>query len=228
MRLKQGEVSKVKQFMIDIETTGIDPKTEDLLQIGVLELDFVHGFWRPGRNLEINIHTDREPASEFAKQHMAALYKKCNESGWIAPPDYIRQTLLRFFTLCGAESPNVYVMGWNASNFDIPFLCHKGVLVPTKYVTGPDGKDTMVGDFHYRIYELGGAISLAADVLGVPDKERSELCKQAEAAGDMIQLPEGKEHDALFDCYKQAKILNGLIALIGKYGVMYQSGLVAK
>lgn len=197
--------------MLDIETTGIDPTSEDLLQIGVLEADFVNGSWVPGRSLVLYQHTSRSPGSEFAKKHMAELYKECNSRPYV-PQRVLRQQLLEFFRECGiAKGIDTYLMGWNASNFDVPFLVNKGVLAPSRYEIGPDGKDVFVGDFHYRIYEMGGAVSLVANVLNRNDRKR--LLEEAEAWGEEVSLPAGKEHDALYDCYKQLRILNGLIRM---------------
>lgn len=201
-----------KHFMIDIETTGIDPTKEDLLQVGILELNLVNGRWAYGRSLELLQHSGRRPMSSFAKEHMAALYDKCNAAPWISPEE-LRAKILAFFRECGAEPPNVYLMGWNASNFDVPFLVHNRVLVPSSYVPGPEGKDVMVGDFHYRIYELGGAVSLAQNILGYQD--RNALLKTAKGMFEMA-LPAGKEHDALYDCYAQTQLLNGLIAMTSR------------
>jgi hypothetical protein len=198
-----------KHFMIDIESTGIDPKKEDLLQVGVLELTFQEGFWKPGRSLQIEQHTFREPASEFAKKHQVSLYEKCRRQRWL-PPGEIRDRMLEFFRSCGTEPPDVYLMGWNASNFDVPFLVHHGFLRPSEYVTGPDGKDQRVGDYHYRIYEIGGAVSLVQNALQYDD--RKKLIEDAREAFPM-EIPPGQEHEALFDCYRQTQLLNGLIRI---------------
>lgn len=203
-----------KHFMLDIESTGIDSKKEDLLQIGILECDFDGRFWKPGRSFELIQHSDRKPESQFAKEHMAKLYEVCNRAPkWEA--ENIRWMILDFFTKCGATPPDVYLMGWNASNFDVPFLVDKGVLQPSYYEIGPDGKDIRRGDFHYRIYELGGAISLIANKF--PNTDRKHLCEEAKKLDQIVPLPQGKEHDALFDCYSQLKILNGLIELARQY-----------
>lgn len=201
-----------KHFMLDIESTGIDPGSEELLQVGLLEVDFVDGYWVPGRDYEMTHHTDRKPESSFAKEHQAALYEKCNAAP-VIPVEVSRDTILSFLKDCGVNPPDVYLMGWNASNFDVPFLVEKKHLRRSTYVIGPDGKDIRVGDFHYRIYELGGAISLAQNVLGCADRE--QLIEAAKAAYPM-PAREGREHDALFDCYEQLRILNGLIKLMRK------------
>lgn len=199
-----------KHFMLDIESTGIDSIKEDLLQIGILEATFDGNKWVPGRTLEIIQHTDKKPESAFAREHMAKLYEVCNRAPkWEA--ENIRWMILDFFAKCGATPPEVYLMGWNASNFDVPFLVDKGCLVPSRYETQADGSDKMVGDFHYRIYELGGAISLIQNKF--PKRARKDLLEEAESRDQSFALPEGKQHDALYDCYSQLKTLNGLIAM---------------
>lgn len=119
--------------------------------------------------------------------------------------------MLKFFKECGAESPNVYMMGWNASNFDLQFLVAKGVLIPSYYESDADGKDVMRGDFHYRVYELGGALSLVSNIK--PKVSRKDLIEEAVAVDTIVPTIPGKQHDALYDCYRQLKILNGLISL---------------
>lgn len=207
-----------RHFMLDIETTGIDPTKEDLLQIGMLVLDFKDGFWHPGAAFRLDQGTRRQPESEFAKKHMVELYESCNRLD-VLPAETLRKEVTDFFRQHGGTgSKDTFLVGWNASNFDVPFLVHKGALVPNTYETGPDGKDVMVGDFHYQIYEIGGALSLAMDVLNRTD--RKALVEEALTAYPEIQMPEGKQHDALYDCYRQARILNGLIRLTreGKVG----------
>lgn len=203
-----------KHFMIDIETTGIDPAKEDLLQVGVLEMDYREGYWWPGLSLEIIQHSGRQPTTAFAKKHMAPLYAKCNDAPYQSP-ERIREQILAFFRECGANPPEVYLMGWNASNFDVPFLMHHRVLVQSTYQQNADGTETRVGDFHYRVYELGGAVSLAQNILGYGN-DREGLLKVAKEAMTETHLPIGKEHDALYDCYSQTRLLNGLIRLSTK------------
>lgn len=206
-----------KHFMLDIETTGIQPDQHDLLQIGCLEVDFdpKTRLWKSGKWIELLVHSDKKPQSEFAKENMAALYDRCNKAEY-QPASYYRGALTSFFAVCGAKAPNVFIMGWNASNFDLPFLQHKGILRPSGYVT-EYGKDRQVGDTHYRVYEIAGAIGLALNVTGM---ERETLLDEALKLGlaSGVKLPEGKDHDALYDCYKQLAQLNGLIEIMRNYG----------
>lgn len=202
-----------KHFMLDIESTGIDWHTEDLLQVGILEVTWQGRQWEPGRSLEFIQHSPRKPESEFAKQHMTDMYRRCNEAQSM-PVEIARDRIINFFHECGAGGvENTYLMGWNASNFDIPFLVHKGYLQSSRYVTGEDGKDRQVGDFHYRVYEIGGAVSLVQNVLNVRDRAGVITAARASFPVPADKMPAGKEHDALYDCYSQLALLNGLIAL---------------
>lgn len=203
----------MKQFMIDIETTGIGSLDNVVLQIGVLECTFNGDKWVPGRTFEHLLHTERKPVTPFALEHMQELYARCNDTDpAMSRPALVRAKLLTFFLECGEIPPNVYLMGWNASNFDVPFLFDHAMLEPSAYKT-VDGKEIMTGDVHYRIYELGGALQLARDVTGMDAKDVIEAAK--ERCPEIVP-PKGKEHDAIFDCYNQLKILNGLIRLVRK------------
>lgn len=200
-----------KHFMIDIETTGVDQRNDVILEIGILECDFDtdKGLWKPGRSLQFASYTSREPETPFALTHQKELYERCKRADVIDSRKG-RKKVTGFFQECGALAPNVFLMGWNASNFDVPFLVNAGWLMPSRYET-VNGVEVMIGDFHYRIYELGGAIAFAADV---KKWTRGDVIEAAKGVDSGFDMPEGKEHDALFDCYNQLKILNGLITLV--------------
>lgn len=193
-----------KQFMLDIETTGIDPQTEVVLQIAVIEMSFTkHGFWEKGRTFEIYQHTPRQPETDFAKTHMQEIYAHCNKAPEI-PISKVREQLLQFFRDCGAEPPNVYICGWNVGIFDLPFLAHHGYLVPAKYDNG-----VLKGDCHYRTYEISGVLQFTANLRG--KVEVNPIIKEAEK---QFPLPaEGNRHNAMYDCERQINILNGLLKM---------------
>ncbi len=196
-----------KHFMLDIESTGVSLQRDKVLEIGILEVDFIDCLWKPGAEFRQLIHYPGQPESQFAKEHMAPLYARCNEAPFLAT-GAVRSRLVGFFAGCGVSGHGVLLMGWNAANFDVPMLHAHGLLVPPGYST-VNGVDSQVGDHHYRIYEMCGAVQLAQDVL----QERWETLKpRVLAAGG--QEPEGKAHDALYDCYQQVRILNGLIEVI--------------
>ena len=207
-----------RHFMLDIETTGIKARDNDLLQIGILEMSWTWtwehgGFWVPGREFEIIQHSDRKPESEFAKKRMRKLYELCNKAPRIEVPD-VRRAMLDYFRVSGSEPGwKVFFAGKNAANFDVPFLEHHGYLQPSGRELGPDGKDIEVGDYHYRLFDMTGFLTGAQQVLQMTD--RSALEKAAFHIYPEIAMPEGRqEHDGVYDCYRQLRVINGLLRLM--------------
>jgi uncharacterized protein YprB with RNaseH-like and TPR domain len=192
-----------KLFMLDIETTGVDPLQEEVLQIAMLEMNFDGEFWQKGKTFNFFQNTLREPTTKFAKDHMQEIYAKCRMAPLVKPEE-VRQKIISFCRECGAEPPNIFFCGWNAGIFDLPFLSHHGYIQPAKYIN-----DKLVGDCHYRIYELSGALQLLANIRG--SNEVNPLIKESHK---LVPPPkEGARHDALFDCERQLTILNGLIKM---------------
>jgi hypothetical protein len=192
-----------KIFMLDIETTGVDPLTEEVLQIALMEMSFLGGFWEKGKVLNLFQHTDREPTTKFALDHMKEIYEKCKQAP-LLPAAEVRKQILAFCEECGASAPNIFFAGWNAGIFDIPFLAHHGYLVPAKYEN-----DKLVGDCHYRVYEISGALNLVANVRG--NNELNAVLKEAQKMSPKL---EGSRHEALYDCERQMHILNALIKMM--------------
>lgn len=215
-------MKREKHYMIDIETTGVDQKTDDILEIGIVEIETgftvaANGtFWHPtGRVFHEVLYSDRKPESEFAKKHMKALYDRCNNT----PGKHFLQLAneIRCFVhnLPSIDLENIdlepkYFMGWNASNFDMPFMFLKGLLIPS-YYQQVNGKDKLLGDAHYRVYEQTGSVQLIADMTGLDRKTIEALAMDLNPTG--LKLPDGKEHDAIYDCYKQIIMQNGLIKI---------------
>lgn len=190
-------------FMLDIETTGIDPAHEEVLQIALVEMKFKDGKWEPGREFSLFQGTSRKPTTKFAQDHMKEIYERCNREPRLSS-DEVRSRILQFCADCGSRPPNIFFAGWNAGIFDIPFLAHHGYIVPARYEN-----DKLTGDCHYRVYEISGALQLAANVKG--HNEINKLLKEAEKLGPKI---EGTRHEAVFDCYRQIHLLNGLIQIL--------------
>lgn len=200
--------------MVDIETTGTDQKTCEILQLGFLELNptTIIGrkvYWKPGKSLEITQHSDAQPTSKFALEHQVELYKVCNDSP-PKPVELCRGLILKFFSECEVQIPDeVFLIGKNLSGFDVPLLVRDGYLKPP--VTRPED-NTLEGDYHYRLKEMSGFIFGAQCLLGVED--HYELLKTAYDMYPEIYMSEGGEHFALHDCYHQARELNGLIRML--------------
>lgn len=187
----------MKYFMLDIETMGLDQKADDVLQIGIVEITKgAKGLYWPGKEYCLTLHTEQEPRTAWIRENHKELIEKCKTEGWKLPPEMVREDILNFFKSCGVEGP-ANLVGLNLMSFDLPFLMEKGYLK----------KD----DFHYRIYELAGAFKTACDVLSI---ERDALFTLAKQAASEIVIPEGKKHEALFDCYSQLQSLNGVIRLL--------------
>lgn len=213
-------------YMIDIETTGTT-ESDDILEIGMVEIVLhpdVGNYWLPtGRQYHTYIGTTRQPESQFAKQHQKELYAKCNSI--ITDIELIKREITEFVhpevrpgnpDSDGLIRPKFF-MGWNASNFDIPFMFRDRLLTPSYYVVNPEtNKEEMFGDVHYRIYEQTGSVQLLADMTGLDRKTIEVLAMDLNPTN--IKLPEGKAHDALYDCYKQIIMQNGLIR-IGRMGI---------
>lgn len=213
--------------MIDIETTGTNKETDDILEIAIVKIqrDESSGFWGLclGQDFHRKVFSSRQPENKFAKENMSKLYDECNklnperdDIGSVS--EHLRVWLHGEENYGKAHQDPKYFMGWNASNFDLEFMFKKGVMSPTYYIYCEDKKkEVLYGDAHYRVYEQTGAIEFLIDVTGF---SRNTIMKMAE---DMIppqyklSLPEGKLHDALYDCYSQINMMNGLIAL-GKKG----------
>lgn len=195
-----------KQFMLDIETTGIDPKNNTVLQVAIIEMTFSQsGYWEKGKEFNFFQHVDKEPESEFAKKYMTKLYEYCQKQPFV-PAKEVRQAILDFFKSCQVEPPNIFISGWNVGIFDLPFLAYHKYIEVAHY--SGDGK--MEGDCHYRSYEISGALQFVANLYGETDV--NPFLKKAEKLSPPIA--KGSRHDALYDCNRQICILNGLIKMV--------------
>lgn len=213
-----------KHFMIDIETTGVNQETDDILEIGIVEVFRSNaGYWLPtGREYHTYLYTERQPESSFAKEHQLELYARCNNANpQVNNLEVVGKGVRSFIhqeqgelEQYHKETPR-YFMGWNASNFDMPFMFKKGLLTPSYYEAGPDGEEVLKGDAHYRIFEQAGSLQLICDMTGL---SRDTIKALASDLSHGVKLPKGKAHDALYDCYNQIIMQNGLTA-IGRMGI---------
>lgn len=193
----------VKHFMIDIETCGTNPETDDIIQIGLLECIPTPDGYAPGLSYCRTLHTSQKPNDFIKHMHreLLSVSAKCP----MIEPAKVRSEILNFFKECKVDGLAM-LMGLNATSFDVPFMVQRGFLKkPTQ-----DSNNKLTGDYHYRIYELKGAFNLAQDVLGIDSKELFNR-----AAGFCPEIiPLGKPHEALYDCYSQLKTLNGVIRML--------------
>lgn len=206
-----------KHYMIDIETTGICKTRDDILEIALVELEYKYPYWMmTGREYHRVLHSKRQPETVFAQKHMTDLYKICNETDEKYDYEFVAKEIKDFIYINGKESGPKFFMGWNASNFDIPFMFAKDILIPSFYEKVSEGKEKLRGDVHYRIYEQTGSLNVVSNLTGLTRKTVKALAEDLNPTN--IKLPKGKSHDALYDCYWQTIMMNGLIE-IGRKGI---------
>jgi len=202
----------MKRFMIDIETTGVNRETDDIIEIAIVEMvpidEMRPKVYRAGEQYHRVLHTDKRPEGKFAIENMSELYDKANLVNERLTPEEIREEINKFLYSCGGEgAKNTQLVGFNAGIFDVQFMFDKGYLIPSGY----DEENNLTGDVHYRIYDMTGVIEGLSDSYGLPRKVIQGMAKHSTPY--KLPLPEGKDHDALYDCYKQINLLNGLNAV---------------
>lgn len=216
-----------RRFMLDLETTGVNIETDDILEVGVLEVQWPRRhsmYWVPGMAFNFILHNKRQPESAFARKEMADLYKLCNETDESQDIALCRKELIKWIDSLGVKRPGgVHIMGNTAANFDVPFAVKSGLLEPSGYVQDPKDptRETMVGDFHYRIHEQQGGTELAMKVIGYTGRRKPfvDMAREIYTTPIPDNSPAAisgacKPHRALYDCYTQVDLENGFIHLM--------------
>lgn len=201
-------------FMLDIETTGLDKKHDDVLEIAMLRLEYEGGLFVPNNHHCIILPTQKEP-SEFAKKSPAQLelYEKCHNldqrvRSLVDQSDPVN-AVPEELDFCAATvrghvvaflGPKARIVGINVTTFDLPFLAAKDYLRES--------------DYHYQVFDMTGIIELILRVERLPDDRatRDALKNRAKELGaNTVGMPEGGAHTGVFDCYDQVRELNGYI-----------------
>lgn len=196
------------KIMIDIETNGTDRSNMQVLEVGaaLVKMHPVTGYYEyaPISPFSFTIHNLSEPQSEFAKKYQKELYKLCNEMSPEANYAACRKELLSWFEGAGlTDRWSRNMVGKNVVTFDLDILHEVGIL----------DKE----DYHYRVHEQTGGIYLLEGAMGIG---RDEVYKAALAVTP-TPIPESirnlGSHRALYDCYEQIALENGLIRLIRQW-----------
>lgn len=183
-----------KLMMIDIETMGLE-ETDDIIQIGILEcIKNSRGLYIPARSFVKVLHTDQEPQTDWIRNHHKDLLAISSKTEYELPA-VVRAQILAFFKQCNVTTPTV--IGLNVGSFDLPKLYKEGYLNKS--------------DVHYRLYDITSIAKFIVDIKSIDSKE---LYKRADDYSSWYELPEGKAHDALYDCHKQLKNFNGMLSMM--------------
>lgn len=177
--------------MIDCEMTGLNVAKDDVIQIAALKLRREgNAYIAHGAPFNVFLHTDLQPTSEFARTHMAEVYRKANEATTTYPEaaDALKAWL-------GDWWSRVTPVG-DCVPTDIMFLAAKGVITTSYYE-----QDTPIpGTFFYEYFDMNAIKLVARSKVGFKfDKE-------------LKMLPGA--HDALIDCYNQLTELNAILGTL--------------
>jgi len=181
--------------MLDCEMTGLDPKKDDIIQLTALKLEWNgKAYARPDyfdddeSTLNLFIHTDLAPTSDFARKHLTEIYRKANES----KIDYkMARSLLEQWL--GTWKGKVSPCG-DCVPTDVLFLYMKNVIDLSHY----DGDTPVDGTFHFEFFEMNSLKAVARQKAG------------RKVDRDVPRLP--GDHDALVDCKNQLAEMNAIIA----------------
>lgn len=216
-----------RRFMLDLETTGVDENKDDILEVGILEVQwpFKHGqYWVPGHSFNFVFHNKRQPDNLFAKEQMAELYKLCNETPEENTIELCRIRMIDWLGSLGVKRPNgMKIMGMSIASLDIPFCLKHKLLEKQGYKPDPNDptKEVATGDFHYRMHEQQGGIELCMKAIGYMGDRSAfvDMIREVYTTAIPEESPAAlagacKPHRALYDCYKQVDIENGLIHML--------------
>lgn len=192
------------KIMINIETNGTDRNNMEVLEVAALPvyMDPFTGYYAfSGINpFSCLIHSRSEPKSDLAKRTQVGLYKLCNELPAEQDKAHCREKFLGWLNLIGRDRWSRNMVGKNVVTFDLDILDQVGILLKDEY--------------HYRVHEQTGGIFLLE---GAMKLGRDEVCQAALAVTPTPIPKEIKElgsHRALYDCYEQVALENGMIRLI--------------
>jgi oligoribonuclease (3'-5' exoribonuclease) len=149
----------------DIETTGLDPQKDQILQMAAVVFDPVNQI-SLGEFDTLVCHS-RYEGDAFALQMNAGILKRLAK-GEGHSPSYAYHRLHSFLT--DHQALKSHAVGFNVGKFDLAFL--------RRIHIGPD-------TFHHRTIELGSLLS--QDGLPVSSKEATVNCLGREVTHDALQ-----------------------------------------
>lgn len=196
-------------FMLDIETTGTNKETDDVLEVAAVHMRMDNGFLVPTDTFVQAFPSCKEP-SDWAKQHPAQLklYDVSRNLHQSTPKELLdpfvmacdaRFAITEFFKKCEPKEKPV-IFGLNVANFDLSFLLKKSFLKEE--------------DYSYRIFDVTPVIEFVMLTFNKRKEDRNPLIEKAFEAGYLPSgMPTGSQHGGLWDCHRQIKMLNGFMQM---------------
>lgn len=143
----------MKLLWLDLETTGLDPHTEEILEIAAVEADLLSPFeWKPLYHAVLGIQRPVQDLSPFILDMHSknGLLKECLESTqWLGDADTELAKLVPFVE----DKEERTVLAGSSIHFDMSFL---RIHMPK-----------LAGNLSHRLYDIS-AMKLAARSLGRP------------------------------------------------------------
>lgn len=206
----------LKLVMLDLETTGTDPKTTEILEIGAVLVELHEGVMTPKQNFHVYIQTDTKanPENPFVMKFQKNLYDHCNN---LPKTENLEKAKKEFKNFLDESFPNQnpskldtlpQFTGQNFSVFDSQYLLHNGLLQASTH----NEKNEIKASYNYRSLEIQSYSIVLAQALGY--KSATDFMNYAASLDTETELPEGNSHTALYDCYKQIKSFNGLMKIL--------------
>lgn len=202
--------------MTDLETTGTNPLTTEILEIGAVEVELHNGVMTPKKDFHAYIQTDTKanPENPFVMKFQKHLYEKCNSLPKTENLEKAKQGFSNFLKECFPnQNPKdlnslPQFCGQNFSIFDSQYLLNYGFLQPSKH----NEKNEITATYNYRSLELQSFSIVLAQALGY--KSATEFMTYASSLDTVVTLPEGNAHTAIYDCYQQIKSFNGVMKIL--------------
>lgn len=178
-------------IMIDLEMTGVNPDTDDVLQIAMLqlELDEKHKAYKATKSLNAFLKHKGSPTRDFDKKYLSHVYKRCNKSP-LTPKAFKRTMHDWLGDLKGKVTPT-----GDCVPCDVEFLYRSGCADRNYF---DENDNSVEGSFHYEFFEINPLKIIAREILGEKD---------------LVEKPH-QEHDALGDCRNQLLELNKCLSIL--------------